>query len=219
MKKALLGLLALTTLFAGTAQVDIKEKNVNIDGSKNGFYITIPYGDEKHIEKELKDELKDWKGKYSTPSGYIFVDDCKLKDMGDNTFDVYAKVEKNPDGGGFVSLAIDLGGAFLNSGEHGAQFKAMETRLYNFGVKAAKSAVDEEIKNEEKILSDYQKELEDLEKEQEKLEKEIEDYKKRIEDNEKAIEEAKKNQENKKEEIKTQETKVEEVKKKKEAVK
>lgn len=204
--------------FGLTAQIEIQEKNVNIDGSKNGFYLVIPFGDQKTIEKDLKDELKSWKGKYQTKS-CIFVDDCSLKDMGDNTFDVYAKVEENKDGGAIVYVAIDLGGAFLNSGEHGAKFKAMEKRLYEFGVKAAKNVVDTEIKEEEKILKDKEKELGDLEKEQEKLEKEIEDYKKKIEENEKAIEEAKKNQETKKGEIEEQTSKVEEVKKKKDAVK
>lgn len=217
MKKLFTLFIALITI-GSYAQVDVKEKNVNIDGSKNGFYISIPYGDKKQIEKELKNELKSWKGNYKDGS-FIFVDDCKLKDVGDNTFDVYAKVEENPDGGAFVSVAIDMGGAYMNSGEHGAEFKAMETRLYNFGVSSAKSVVDDEIKVEEDVLKEKEKELSDSEKEQEKMEKEIEDYKKKIEENEKAIEEAKKNQETKKEEIKEQENVLEAAKKKKEAVK
>ena len=204
--------------FGATSQIDIKEKNVNVDGSKNGFYLKIPYGDKKMIEKELKDELKSWKGKYSS-KGFVFVDDCKLKEVGDNTFDVYAKVEENPDGGAFVSVAIDMGGAIMNSGEHGSEFKAIEGKLMKFAVKAAKNVVDGEIKLEEKLLSDLQKELSDFEKEQKKLEQEIEDFKKKIENNEKAIEDAKKNQEGKKDEIKEQEGKVEVVKKKKEAIK
>ncbi len=200
------------------SQVTVEEKNVSVNGNHNGFYISIPYGTQKQIEKDLKDELKSWKGNYKGGNP-IFVDDCKLKDVGENTFDVYAKVEENPDGGAYVSIAIDMGGAYMNSGEHGSEFKAMEDRLYKFGVKAAKNVVDGEIKDEEKELKNLEKELDDLEKEQEKLEKEIEDYKKKIEDNEKAIEEAKKNQETKKEEIKTQETKVDDAVKKKEAVK
>ena len=211
-------LFALIASFTLSAQVKVEERNVNIDGSKNGFYITIPFGTDKQAENALKDELKDWKGKYQT-KGYIFVDDCSLKDMGDNTFDVYAKVEGNPDGGAFVSIAIDLGGAFLNSGEHGAQFKYVQGRLQSFAVKAAKSAVDDEIKAEEDILKTKQKELSDLESDQAKKEKEIEDYKKKIEENEKAIEESKKNQETKKGEIKEQESKVQEVVKKKESIK
>ncbi len=217
MKKITTLIIALMT-FGAFAQVSVEEKKVNIDGTKEGFYVSIPYGTLKQIEKELKDELKDWKGKYKGGS-FVFVDDCKLKEMGKNTFDVYAKVEENGDGGAFVSVAIDLGGAFLNSGEHSAQAKVINARLQKFGVKAAKSVVDEEIKAEEKALKERQKELEDLEKEEEKMKKAIEDYKKKIEETEKSIEEGKKSQESKKGEITEQEEKVKAVIKKKEAVK
>jgi len=202
-----------------TAQVSVEEKSVNIEGAKNGFYISIPYGNYKQIENSFKEELKDWKGKYENTKGVIKIDDCQMKDMGDHPFDVFAKIEENPAGGGFVSLAIDLGGAFLNSGEHGAQFGAMKTRLFAFGVKAAKAVVDEEIKVEEEALKARQKELADLEADQAKKEKEIEEYKTKISENEKAVEESKKNQETKKGEITTQQTKVEAVVKKKEAIK
>lgn len=215
----------LTTLFValiafGTyAQVKVDEKKVNVDGTKEGFYLTIPYGTQKELEKELKDELKSWKGSYSTSGDIIKVDDCKLKEMGENTFDVFAKVEENPDGGAFISVAVDLGGAYLNSSDHSAQAKIINTRLYKFGVNASKNMVGEEIKIEEKLLKEQEKELKDMEKEQEKLEKEIEDYHKKIEENKKAIEESKKNQETKKGEIKTQTEKLKAVEKKKADIK
>lgn len=217
MKKLTTFLFTLLTISL-FGQVTVEEKTVNIDGSKEGFYVSIPYGNKKQIEQELKNELKDWGGKYKD-GDFVFVDDCKLKDMGKNTFDVYASVSDNPAGGAFVSIAIDLGGAFLNSKEHAEQAKIINARLQKFGITAAKNVVDEEIKAEEKVLEEREKELSDLEKEQEKLEKEIEDYNKKIADNEKAIEEAKKNQEAKKSEIKAQQDKVKAVQDKKEAVK
>ncbi|MFT5821550.1 MAG: cell division protein FtsB [Crocinitomix sp.] len=217
MKKIITLLVALMA-FGAIAQVSVDEKKVNVNGTKDGFYVSIPYGTAKQIEKELKDELKDWKGKYKNGTT-IFVDDCKLKDMGKNTFDVYAKIEANPDGGAFVSVAIDLGGAFLSSAGDGAKAKFIQVRLQKFGIKAAKSVVDEEIKAEEKVLKERQKELEDLEKEEEKMKKAIEDYKKKIEETEQAIEEGKKSQGDKTGEIKEQEEKVKAVVEKKEAVK
>lgn len=217
MKKLATLLIALCAVGA-FAQVTVEEKKVNIDGTKEGFVISIPYGTQKEIEKELKDELKDWKGKFSSKD-VIFVDDCKLKEVGDNTFDVYAKVDENPEGGAFVSIAIDLGGAFLNSSEHRDQAKTINARLQKFGITAAKHVVDGEIDAEEKLLKERQKELGDLEKEEEKMHKEIEDYKKKISETEKSIEEAKKSQEAKKSEITAQEEKVKAVIKKKDAVK
>lgn len=218
MKKLSTLIIALLA-FGSFAQVKVDEKKVNIDGTKEGFYISIPYGTVKELEKELKDELKGWKGSYSTSGKIIKVDDCKLKEMGENTFDVFATIEENSDGGAFISVAVDLGGAYLNSNEHSAQAKIINTRLYKFGVNAAKNIVGEEVKVEEKLLKEKEKELKDLEKEQEKLEKEIADYQQKIEDNKKAIEESKKNQETKKGEIKTQSDKLKAVEKKKADVK
>lgn len=218
--KKLFTLLALSGTFYLSAQIQVNEKSVDINGSKSGFEVTIPYGTEKIVSNALKDELTSWKGKYKSEKDYVFVDDCSIKEMGPNTFDAYAKVIAGKDGiGATVLVAIDLGGAYLNSGEHGAQAKIIQGRLQTFGVKAAKSAVDEEIKAEEDVLKQKQKELSDMESDQAKREKENEDYKNKIAENEKAIEESKKNQETKKTEIKDQETKVEEVKKKKEAIK
>lgn len=212
-------LLMMFIAFSGFSQVTVDEKKVNVDGTnRDGFYVSIPYGKMKELEKSVKDELKGWDGKVKD-GDFIFADDCKLKEMGENTFDVFAKLEANPAGGAFLSVTIDLGGAYLNSNDHSAQAKVMNKRLHNLGINVAKNAVGEEVKLEEKALKDRQKELENLLAEQAKLEKEIEDYKKRISENEKAIEVAKTNQENKKGEITAQEEKLKAVEQKKEAIK
>lgn len=217
--KKILTLSALFFALGSFAQVGVKETNVNIDGGKNGFEIEIPYADKKTTEKELKDLFKSWKGSYSDKKGVMKSDDCKNKSMGENTFDVFGTVVENGEDGSKALVAVDLGGAYLNSSDHSSQFKVMEAILKEWGVKTAKVYVEEVEKEEEKILKDKEKELSDLEKDQEKMEKEIEDYKKKIEDNEKAIEQSKKDQEEKKTEIKTQEGVVQEVIKKKEGIK
>lgn len=205
--------------FGAFGQVDIKETNVNIDGGKNGFEINIPYADTKSIEKELKDLMKSWKGNFSEKKGVMKSDDCKNKKMGENTFDAYAKVEADGEEGVKAYVAIDLGGAYMSSSEHGSQFKIIEADLKEWAIKSAKNFVGEIVKEQEKILKEKQKELEDLEKEQKKKEAEIEDYKKKIEENEKAVEESKKGQEEKKTEIKEQEGVVQEALKKQEGIK
>ena len=216
--KTLFTLLISVISISAFAQIKVEGKNVNVNGNHDGFYVTIPYGDKKMIEKELKDELKSWKGSYKNKD-FIFVDDCKLKEMGKNTFDVYAKVEDIADGGATVSLAIDLGGAFLNSGEHAAQFKIIEKRLYAFGVKAAKNVVEQDVKAEEKILKEREKELEDLKKAKEQSEKDIKDFQEKIRKAEEDIKKNETDQQDKEKEIATQKEKVQEVIKKKEAIK
>ncbi|HIP37434.1 MAG TPA: hypothetical protein EYG85_11330 [Crocinitomix sp.] len=216
--KTIFTLLIAFVGFTTTAQVTVESKNVSVNGSHPGFYITIPYGNKKLIEKELKDELKSWKGNYSNKD-LIFVDDCKLKEVGDNTFDVYAKVEGLKEGGGTISLAIDLGGAYLDASEHSDKYKVIEARLYKFAVQTAKNVIDIEVKEEEKKLKEKEKELEDLKKEKEKKEKAIQDWQNEIKKAEEEIKENEKSQEDKNKEIEEQKNKVKEVIKKKEAVK
>ena len=139
--------------------------------------------------------------------------------MGKNSFDVYAKVDEISDGGATVSIAIDLGGAYLNSGEHGAKFKIIEKKLYAFGVKAAKNVVAEDVKAEEKILKEKEKELDQLKKDKESKEKEIEDFKEKITKAEEDIKKNESDQGEKEKEIGTQKEVVQEVIKKKEAIK
>ena len=219
MKKIFTLALSFIAFQAFSQEVLIKETNVNIDGSKNGFEISIPYADKKTAEKELKDLFKSWKGSFSDKKGVMKSDDCKNKKMGENTFDVYGTVVEKGEEGSTVFIAVDLGGAYLSSKDHSNQFKVMEGELKTWAIKTATVYVQEIEKQEEKKLKDQQKELEDLEKDQAKMEQEIEDYKKKIEENEKAIEQSKKDQETKKEEIKTQEGVLQEVIQKKERIK
>ena len=218
MKKIFTLALAFIAFNSFSQEVLIKETNVNIDGAKNGFEINIPYADKKTTEKELKDLFKSWKGSFSSKKDVMKADDCKDKQMGENTFDVYGTVVEGGEEGSKVYIAIDLGGAYLSSKDHANQFKIMESELKVWAVKTATIYVEEIEKTEEKNLKDKEKELSDLEKEQAKMEQEIEDYKKKIEENEKAIEQSKKDQETKKEEIKTQEGVLQEVIQKKESI-
>ena len=218
MRKLLTILLTCAT-FSAFTQVLVKETNVNIDGGKNGFEITISYADQKTAEKELKGLFKSWRGNYSDKKGVMKADDCKDKDMGENTFDVFGTVVEDGDKGSKALVAVNLGGAYLNSKEHGDRFKVMEKELHKWAVKTATDFIEDIEKEEKKKLEDQQDELSDLEKEQKKLEDEIKDYKKKIEDNKKAIEESKKNQEEKKGQIKEQETVLQGVVKKREGIK
>ena len=139
--------------------------------------------------------------------------------MGKNTFDVYAKVDEIAEGGATISLAIDLGGAYLDQSEHSDKYKIIEARLYKFAVQAAKNVIDVEVKAEEKKLKDREKELDELKKEKEKKEKHIQDLQNEIKKTEEEIKENETSQEEKGKEIEEQKNKVKEVIKKKEAVK
>lgn len=216
--KTLFTLMLLLTVSALNAQIQISEKKVDVDGSENGYHITIPYGDKKIISKYLKDELKSWKGKVVTKD-FFFADDCRFKDMGKNTFDAYARIEDITKGGVNVYVKVNLGGAYLNSKDHPGDFKFIEKKLYNFAVNAAKDIIEEEAKVEEKIMKGQGSDLEDIGKSIEKSKDAIIEAKKVIEASEEAIKKGEEDKLKKEAEIKATTTKIEEIRKRKAAVK
>ncbi len=216
--KILLTLLVLFMTLSLSSQIVVAEKNVKVNLTENGIHLTVPYGDRKVFEKALKDELKSWKGKLSTKD-FFFADDCKLKDIGDNTFDAYAKVEDITKGGVTMSVQIDLGGAYLSSKVHPAEYKVFEKKLYDFAVKTAKDVIEAEAKTQEKVMKDQMADLEDTKDEIASRKDAIEEAKKVIAGAEEVIKNATAEKEKKEAEIKETEAKIEAIRAKKSAVK
>lgn len=201
----LLGCLILTASSYGQKKMKVSEGKESIgNGNNNALSIVIYVSDESLVEKNWTKELKDMKGKVSSKKE-IFADDCQHKAMGENTFDVWSKVSKEGEDAVRVIMAVDLGGAFLSSAEHGEKYKSMKDLLYNFGVDVTKEFIGNELKDQEKVLKNLQGELQDLVKDKESLTKSIEDYKKKISEAEAEIVANDKNQVTKTATITTQE--------------
>jgi len=216
--KILSTIIFVAVSFCMTAQITIKEQNVDVNGTNNGYQITIPYGENKSISKELKSELKSWKGKVSNKD-FFFADDCKLKEIGKNTFDTYAKVEDITKGGVTVYVKVNLGGIYLNSKDHPGEFKIIEKKLYDFAVKAAKSIIEDEAKAEEKVMKGQESDLDDIKKEIDKQENAIVAADRAIEAAKEEIKKGGEAKQKKEAEIKATAVKIEAIRAKKEAVK
>lgn len=220
MKTILTFLLIATTCTTFSQEVKTEEKSIPFSsGSKNSIVVSIPNTTSDFIEKEIKDEMKNWGGKYSSSKGEFSILQGQIKELGEKLFDGYAKIVSDKDGIVVVAFAFDLGGAYLTSTEHKEQFTAMNNKVKAFAVKVAKDATQQELDEQQKILKAAQKDQESLEKDKASLEQDIESYKKKIEEALKQIDQNKQNQEKKKEEIKAQTMKVEEVSKKLGAIK
>lgn len=212
MKNILSLLFVLITVFTFAGSIEIDEKNVSFSaGSKNAIVVKIPHVSKDFMEKKIKEEVKNWDGKYNSSKGEFSSTQGKISEMGEKMFDGYAKIIEEKDGFVFVAFAFDLGGAYLTSSDHKEQFNAISRRIKEFAINSSKDSVAEELKDQEKVLKSLNKEQENLVSDKVSLEKSIEEYTKRIEEAKKKIEENIKNQETKKNEIKTQETKVNEV--------
>ena len=123
---------------AQTKKIDISEKSSSfINGSHNALSANIYDADEDLIEKEWKKTMKDYKAKVSTKKE-IFADDALIKNMSENTVDIYAKIEKSSDGDFNIIVAFNLGGTYLSSSTHPDKFKIAKNLVYNFAVKTTK---------------------------------------------------------------------------------
>lgn len=197
----------------------VNEAVVAIDGkSRNSLSIIIKDATVDDVKKAWKKQLKDLKGKVSDKT-IIFADDCQLKSMGDNTFDVYSVIEDLGENGIKVSAAFDLGGAYLSTADHPDKYPAAEQLMRNFSVAQAKEVVKSEIAASEKILKGFEKEFSGLEKDKSKLEKDIADYEKKIEEAKAAIEKNLADQANKKTEIEGLKATISDLEKKEKSIK
>ena len=201
----------LFTTFVFSQEIKTSSDKISFShGSFDAIVVTIPFGNKDIIEKELKSEMKDWGGKYNSSKGEYTAKEAKMKAMGDKYFDGYAKIIES--GSEIkVAFAVDLGGTYMNSGQHRDQYKEIESRAKKFAQAASKESVNAMIEAEAKTLKKLTGEKEDLLKDIEDSKKDIEDYKKKIAEAEQKIKDDEAASQKKEGEIGTQTTKLGEV--------
>ena len=221
MKKIVLFGLAVSLATVALAQkIKVKESHEDIGGgSHNALTVTLYEISPDDAEEAFRSAMKKYDGKRSSKDGGVFVDHAMIKDMGNNTIDIYGKADgKKGDPEIRFIIAFDLGGAFLNSGDHKDQYKVAEQIVKDFAVKATKDAIEDKLKAAEKIQSGFEDEQKSLEKDQKRAESDIEDYKNKIKKAEDDIAKSKADQEKKKGEIEAQKKVVADIDKKLKAV-
>ena len=224
--KNILTLTLLLVAFSSFAQkIKVSESDERIGGGKNPALVVSIYDASVYeVGSKWKSLMKGYKGKVDMKDE-VFADNAVIKEINDNnTIDIYAKIEKVSDGETKLTVAFNLGGAFLSSSSKD-KFNAAKTIVNDFAKKTTQEAIAGMRKAEEKKLSNMQDEQHDLEKKQEKLASSIEDYKQKIEDYKQKIKDAEDNttknkaeQEKKKTEITAQSKVVETVVAKEKAV-
>ena len=208
-------LIHISISFSFSQKVSLDERNATFNvGSRNALLVTIPYSNSDFIEKKIKEEVKNWGGKNSSSKGEYTTTQSQIKELGEKPFDSFVKIVDAKEGMITVAFAFDLGGAFLSSSAHSAQYSAISKKIKDFALSTSKEFVNEELKENQSILKANQKEQESLVKDKTSLENSIVDYKKKIDEAIVKIEKNTQDQAKKQAEIKTQEAKVGEVIKK-----
>jgi hypothetical protein len=202
----------LITLSSFAQKIKVAESEERIAGGKNPVLVVSIY--ETSVEdagSKWRSLMKDYKGKVKMDDE-IKSDNTVISAINDNnTIDISAKIEKVTDHEIKLTVAFNLGGAFLSSANNKDKCNAAKTFLSDFAVKTTKEAIAGLRKVAERQFSDLESQQRDLEKKQEKLTSSIEDYKQKIVDYNSKIKEAEDNttknkadQEKKKQEVAAQ---------------
>lgn len=205
--------LLFTAVFANCQyKIKVREENEKIaDGKNNSLVVSIFCTTTGEIEKSWKKLMKDYGAKVSMKKE-IFADDAIITQISANTMDIYAFTRKISDDEYELVCAVDLGGAFLSSSEHGMKYRIIQDILDKFARQVTSDGIDIKTKTAEKLYNDILKEKEKIVSDNEKLASQIEDYKKRISENESNIEKNKSLITEKEKEIEQQAKTVEEIK-------
>ncbi len=217
MKKILSFAFAIAiALSASSQKIKVKQSTENIGGgSHNALSVTLYGISPSEAEDAFRSFMKTYDGKRSSKDGGVFIDHAMIKEMGNNTIDIYGKAlgKKGDPEINFV-VAFDLGGAFLNSGDHKDQYNVAEKIVKEFAVKATKDAIEQQLKDAQKIESNFEDEQKSLEKDNKNLNGDIDDYNKKIKKAQEDIVKNKSDQDKKKGEIEAQKKVVSDIDKK-----
>lgn len=186
-----------------------EEERPMTNGVQNAYVIEIVGGTTKAIEKSWSSYLKQYKGKTkkNKKTGEFFTNDARIKNLSDNTVDIYSKLVSSGNNT-ILTVWFDLGGAYLSSVSHPEKTSKGEAILLEFG-SIYEAKVDlAALKAEQAALKGLQNEHDKLVKEYASHDDEIAKMKARIIETEQKKVDNLKMQAEKEKAIKAQEEKV-----------
>ena len=172
-------------------------------GVKNAIVANIPFGKREAVEKQLKSELKSWKGKVVVVGDEYQVVQGKNKIFGESHVNVYAKIIETVDEIK-VAFVVDKGGRFMTNIEDPVEYKAVWEKVKKFGASSASASIALAVDADSKILKSMEKEEKKIKSEIESSKKDIENSQKKIEQYQKKIDVKQQELTKKQEEIKAQ---------------
>lgn len=165
MKSTILQLSIIAALLFGlnggiSAQIIQEGLKPMSKGTFNCFYLELPTADNKMTADVWKNFIKDYKGKtkYDKKKKEYFTDDAIIKDMSDNTVDVYAQFDP-----AVVTVWFNLGGAYLSSAMHPERYPAVQNILSAYYLSVSKELTKMDLKKKEDELKSLKGDLKKLE--------------------------------------------------------
>ena len=162
--------------YSAQAQIEAQvreESRPMSQGSFNALVMDLPGTQRKEVESAWRKHIGQFKGgktSFNKRSGEVFSDDIRLKEMSDNTVDVYAKVVDAKDGTQ-IAVWFNLGAVYLSSNDFPERYPSADRLLKDFAKTLTNSLLADELKAQEKLQKTLEKELKSLERQQKSEEK------------------------------------------------
>lgn len=160
-------------------------------GSNNALVLTLDGGDEKTVCKAWQSFTKRYKGKtkHDRKSNITFTDEATIDGMSDNSVDIYAKVIEGEEKTN-VMVWFNLGVTYLSSSKFPDRYPTGVQVLTDFAYYVSADIIEEQIKEQKKLLRKEEKDVKKIENKRKKYNKAIEKAEKAIEKNQKELEES-----------------------------
>jgi len=203
-------LLGSSTLITAQAVNEIS-KSMSL-GKQTGFQIDIDGADEDITEDVWKEFMKDYgKTKRNKKAREYYAVGTRVPLIsGANNVDLYIRFDERVNMT-TATLWVDMGESFVNSDEHPKEAQGAQDFLTDFYLAVKREAIQEEMKEQEKVMEKMEKELRKLEKKNNGYHEDIEKAKEKIEKAEKQIEQNLRDQEDQRIIIEQQRKVIEEI--------
>ncbi len=162
----------------GSAQkIKVAERTANLGGSvHNALAVPVFEADEKTILKEWKSLLRHYGAKSAMLGTEPFGDNAVIKDISNNTIDIYWRVEKGASNT-IVMASYDLGGAFLSASTHSKEYRVIETIMYDFALNLTRKTIATQQRDAQRESEKRDRKLNRLVSDNQDLHKDIENHK------------------------------------------
>lgn len=196
-----------------SGQVTEQNRRMSL-GEQSALVLEIKDADVKTVETVWKDFFgKFGKEKKNRKADEWYITDAEISPLRySRTVDLYAQIS----GAGTVVTVvtwIDMKGGFLSAAEYPKEYPAAVEMLQDFNMTVKRTIIENDLKEQEKLLSRLENEMKKLLRENDNLHKIIEDAKEKIAKAEADIQTNLADQDARKKEIELQKNTIDEVRK------
>jgi peptidoglycan hydrolase CwlO-like protein len=174
-------ILSSTVLLFAQPEPKISEQiRPSSKGSFNALVMELPgkLAALQTVKKEWEKYIKKYKGKVSfdKKTNEYLSDDTKIKEMSENTVDIYCKIIPKDADHFEVVVWFNLGIVYLSSKEYAQGMAAAEVLMKDFSKIVYLNLYKEKLKEDENILEKLNKALKQSQKEAQNFENNIKDF-------------------------------------------